>query len=548
MEISDTILAPLFSIWWKGAVWLAIASLLAAILFLGKTSAGKRRIFWASTFGGLAILAALPFVGPRWQIATPEFAETLPFPVTPEVTEANEIASAPALVTSTPTTAEGTAAISEIAVKWSPLDFGFLIWVVGTAVLALRLLFSRWRLQRLWKNARPADAIWISELEATRRQLGLRKTVIVDLRQSDEISAPMVWGIFGARILLPLGFEASRRLILLHELQHAKRRDPLLNLVAQTCLLIHWPNPLAWLAARRLRLAQEKACDDHVLSLSVDSDSAENYADLLVALARKPHACGRQKLEPIAALSMTSRPSALRKRITSILDHTMKRKQPHKAETLLIFALHVIAAGALAMLTFGESASAQEKRETDELKKRVAELEAEVKDLKDDSADAIDAAKLEKNREENKIKARERMREDRNEYDNEELQEIEKLYQVANKNWRTEEAKTSLEALIKKYKKANRTGCAVLYLGQMSTGEQRENYLRKAVDDFSDCYYGNGCQVGGYGRYLLAAYLRETGKDDEAKKLIAELEKKYATATGHSGKLIVSYLARLKAE
>lgn len=101
-------------------------------------------------------------------------------------------------------------------------------------------------------------------------------------------------------------------------LQHVARRDPQFNVIAQICLLIHWPNFLAWLATKRLRLAQEKACDDHALTLSADFDSAENYADLLVALARNPGSTDQHKLEPIAALSMTSRPSALRKRITSI--------------------------------------------------------------------------------------------------------------------------------------------------------------------------------------------------------------------------------------
>ena len=82
-------------------------------------------------------------------------------------------------------------------------------------------------------------------------------------------------------------------------------------------------------------------------------------------------------------------------------------------------------------------------------------------------------------------KARERMKKDLEVYSAAELREIESLYQVANTKWRTQQGKGSLELLIKKYDKANRTGCALLYLGQMSKGEEKERYLEDAIDDYS---------------------------------------------------------------
>jgi len=91
---------------------------------------------------------------------------------------------------------------------------------------------------------------------------------------------------------------------------------------------------------------------------------------------------------------------------------------------------------------------------------------------------------------------RKKTAEDRKNYSTEQLREIENLYQVANKLWKTPEAKTSLKVLIEKYPKSNRTGCAVQYMGQMSSGEEKEKYLKLAIKDFSDCYYGNGVQVG----------------------------------------------------
>lgn len=150
----------------------------------------------------------------------------------------------------------------------------------------------------------------------------------------------------------------------------------------------------------------------------------------------------------------------------------------------------------------------------------------------------------EKARAELKDQSRARMREDRNEYDREELGKIESLYQIANTNWRTdrEKAKLAMENLVSKYKKANRTGCAMLYLGQLSKGEERKDYLEKAIKDFSDCFYGNGVQVGGFARYLRILDLRAEGEKTDAAKLEKELRRKYKKAISHSGVLLTDLL------
>ncbi len=136
----------------------------------------------------------------------------------------------------------------------------------------------------------------------------------------------------------------------------------------------------------------------------------------------------------------------------------------------------------------------------------------------------------------NRQLARLRAADDRQIYKPEELAEIESLYQVANRNWRTDEARVSLKKLLEKYDRANRTGCATLYMGQMSTGQERLDYLTRAVEKFSDCYYFNGCQVGGYGRYVLALTLWETGEKEKARVLLEELQTTYKDATDHQGR------------
>jgi hypothetical protein len=75
---------------------------------------------------------------------------------------------------------------------------------------------------------------------------------------------------------------------------------------------VHWFNPLAWMAARRLRAERERACDDHVLGTGA---SACDYAEHLVAVARRLRPAGRGTL----GVAMAGR-SAFAERVAALLD------------------------------------------------------------------------------------------------------------------------------------------------------------------------------------------------------------------------------------
>jgi len=139
-----------------------------------------------------------------------------------------------------------------------------------------------------------------------------------------------------------------------------------------------------------------------------------------------------------------------------------------------------------------------------------------------------------------KANARERMREDREIYSQDERIEIETLYQVANKKWRSEEGKDSLKELISKYSSANRTGCALLYLGQQSTGDEQIEYLRRAINDFSDCFYGDGVQVGPYARFVLFHRYKKDGENEKVAKLADEIKTLYPDSISHRKQSLVA--------
>ncbi|HEV2294299.1 MAG TPA: hypothetical protein VGR35_10605 [Tepidisphaeraceae bacterium] len=138
--------------------------------------------------------------------------------------------------------------------------------------------------------------------------------------------------------------------------------------------------------------------------------------------------------------------------------------------------------------------------------------------------------------------AKARIRQDNRRFPQEQVDAAEALYQIASKNWRSDEARASVKTLIAKYPELNRTGCAVLNLGQWCTGAERERYLKRAAEEYGDCFYRNGVQIGAYARYLLGHHYREQGKTADAERIFDEIRKSYPEAITPSGEVLVAVL------
>ncbi len=107
-----------------------------------------------------------------------------------------------------------------------------------------------------------------------------------DERRLPAGAGPAVLGVWRPRIVLPQDFDSAfcaeeRRLMLLHESVHLRRGDNAWNLLAAALLVLHWFNPFAWWAWRRMRADQEAACDAAVLR-NESSDSLTTYAGALL--------------------------------------------------------------------------------------------------------------------------------------------------------------------------------------------------------------------------------------------------------------------------
>ena len=177
----------------------------------------------------------------------------------------------------------------------------------------------------------PHGAEWVRLLREARDQLRLRRPV--RLWQSGDNPMPLTWGWWRPVVLLPADAEnwptERRRVVLLHELAHAKRWDCVTQTVARIVCTLYWINPLVWLAARRMCVEREQACDDLVLNSGCRaSDYAAHLVDIARAFRRTPQ---------FAGIAM-ARSSQLQGRIAAIVDASRVR-QLRRLTALAILAL-----------------------------------------------------------------------------------------------------------------------------------------------------------------------------------------------------------------
>src|SRR5437773_4151546 len=103
-------------------------------------------------------------------------------------------------------------------------------------------------------------------------------------------------------------------------------------MISRMVCAFYWFNPLVWVAARRMCIERERACDDLVLN---GGCKASEYAGHLVEIAR-----GFRRAPQAVAIAM-ARPSGLERRVIRILDQSRNRNRVAKMTAVLI-ALVVI--------------------------------------------------------------------------------------------------------------------------------------------------------------------------------------------------------------
>ncbi len=110
----------------------------------------------------------------------------------------------------------------------------------------------------------------------------------VQARTSDQIAAPLTYGVLYPVILLPSGMDWRDRevlsCVLAHEHTHIRRFDALRKLFLAAALCLHWFNPLVWVMYALASRDIELACDEAVLRAGADR---ERYALALLGLEER---------------------------------------------------------------------------------------------------------------------------------------------------------------------------------------------------------------------------------------------------------------------
>ena len=123
-------------------------------------------------------------------------------------------------------------------------------------------------------------------LEDCKQAMGLR--VPVTLVETAAVGSPSLFGFVRPRLLLPVGLtrgfsQEELRYVFLHELSHIKRQDILTGWLMTALQILHWFNPLVWLAFHRMRVDRELACDALALSYAKEEEN-QPYGRTIIKL------------------------------------------------------------------------------------------------------------------------------------------------------------------------------------------------------------------------------------------------------------------------
>jgi bla regulator protein blaR1 len=272
-----------------------------------KTAAAQHAV-WTGVMLAMLLLPAFAIWGPKAPLPVlPRAAASAPVVILP----ANDQAAAPLPFPRTPQKPFPNSRASVWALGIPGL------YLAGVFVFLLRLGIGAWRARAL-------------------------------VRGTISCAAPVTLGWLHPKVILPPDWpewpQARLDAVLAHEREHARRRDPLWQLIALVNRALFWFHPLAWWLERKVSELAEEACDAAVLARGFD---AGNYSECLLDLARSVQRSGAR----IGALSATMPGIGLEHRIRTMLSgaiaQRVSRVRMACAVGLCLSAIAIFSAGTL---------------------------------------------------------------------------------------------------------------------------------------------------------------------------------------------------------
>ena len=330
---ADPLLKFLVDTTMKSFVIFAVAGLFA--FCLRRKSAAVRGFVWSMAIVGCLIVPLFSFVLPKWELGI--LPVETPVSIAQSHLSPKPVSSIP--ITSTQPQPNAVTGQSNLltALHWT--DWMVIAWVGVGLFLLIRLIVgigAVWHISACGNNFSRA----VEQCRSNWNQPA-------NVRLSNRITVPMVWGFLRPIILLPVEadqWQTERlRAVLLHELAHIKRWDWTMLMVTQIMCAVYWFNPLVWFVAHRVRIEAEQACDDQVLNAGYQPT---DYAQHLLDIVRNVRVASFASRAAVAI----ARSSKIEGRLRTVLAENLNRHPVKKSAIgigLLVLTCFTVPMGAL---------------------------------------------------------------------------------------------------------------------------------------------------------------------------------------------------------
>lgn len=211
-----------------------------------------------------------------------------------------------------------------VLLPWLKLSLAscLIVSLVGSILYGLRWFIAWMKLRRIVRRSVPVRSTVVQQAFREACQ-SLEYAYHPDaIRSGQSIYTPSVVGVVKPTILLPVEIDSqvsAQQLteILLHEVAHIVRRDPLYLLLQNVACTLLWMHPLVRAISRGLTRASEEICDNYVLQ----RNSTTAYSRTLLAVAQ--FSLGQQT--PHGAIGVVGSHWSLTERIAGLLDQHRQR-------------------------------------------------------------------------------------------------------------------------------------------------------------------------------------------------------------------------------
>lgn len=148
------------------------------------------------------------------------------------------------------------------------LSVGSIFWLIGVIVLLGYAVYSYLRVRR-----QVSEAVWLRE----------------NFWVCDQVKSPFILGLLRPKIYLSSSMEeAQLPYVIAHEQAHLRRGDQWWKPLGFVLLMIHWCNPLIWVAYILFCRDLELACDESaVRDLTLEERKSYSYALLSCSMQRR---------------------------------------------------------------------------------------------------------------------------------------------------------------------------------------------------------------------------------------------------------------------